>query len=424
MMVRKCIFVIMIMLITVGYHLNNLIYQLLGMFRPQFLGIKNYILVVRKFTPTGVYVKPDGTKFYIVGSSGDEVNEYSMSTPYDVSTGTYVQNFSVSAQDTVPNGVEFKPDGTKFYIVGDTGNDINEYDLSTPWDISTATFAQASSVSGEETSPTEVRFKSDGTKMFVTGFSGDDVNEYSLSTPWDISTASYVQRLSTGDSTQYGLTFATDGTKMYTCGATLDYIKEWNLSTPWDLSTATFHQNSGELMTNPYSLFLANTNVGVATTAVTGTRGALGISTSSHGVGDNVDAYYLSQTTVLDEAGSGSIDSVTTTLSLDTSSGITTGSGKYLSIDNELISLSGASITDNTISNVTRGQLGTASTTHLDEAEVKYLVEYTGVATIHTAIGTGVTTILITTSEDLSSKINTGGFIKITAPIAIKSNKF
>ena len=44
-----------------------------------------------------------------------------MSTPYDVSTGTYVQNFSVSAQDTVPNGVEFKPDGTKFYIVGDTG---------------------------------------------------------------------------------------------------------------------------------------------------------------------------------------------------------------------------------------------------------------------------------------------------------------
>ena len=194
---------------------------------------------------------------------------------------------------------------------------------------------------------------------------------------------------------------------------TLDYIKEWNLSTPWDLSTATFHQNSGELMTNPYSLFLANTNVGVATTAVTGTRGALGISTSSHGVGDNVDAYYLSQTTVLDEAGSGSIDSVTTTLSLDTSSGITTGSGKYLSIDNELISLSGASITDNTISNVTRGQLGTNSTTHLDEAEVKYLVEYTGVATIHTAIGTGVTTILITTSEDLSSKINTGGFIRI-----------
>ena len=49
--------------------------------------------------------------------------------------------------------------------------------------------------------------------MFVTGSSGDDVNEYSLSTPWDISTASYVQRLSTGDSGQVGLTFATDGTK-------------------------------------------------------------------------------------------------------------------------------------------------------------------------------------------------------------------
>ena len=70
--------------------------------------------------------------------------------------------------------------------------------------------------------------------------------KYSLSTPWDVSTASYVTNTSsTGDTGQYGLTFATDGTKMYTCGTTLDYIKEWNLSTPWDLSTAVFYQKFG-----------------------------------------------------------------------------------------------------------------------------------------------------------------------------------
>lgn len=375
--------------------------------------VKKFYVGSQEATPNGIYVKPDGTKFYLTGSSGDDVNEYNMSTPYDVSTATYVQNFSVSAQETVPFGVEFKPDGTKMYIVGQTGDDVNEYNLSTPWDISTASYNQNFSVSAQETSPAEVRFKSDGTKMFITGFSGDDVNEYSLSTPWDVSTASYVTRLATGDSNQVGLTFATDGTKMYTCGSTLDYIKEWNLSTPWDLSTAVFYQNSGELMTNPYSLFISNTNVGVATTAVTGTRGALGISTSSHNAGVDIDGYFLELTTVIDQAGSGDFDAGSTQVSLDTTSGITTGSGKYLSIDNEIISLSAASISGNTISGLIRGQLGTSDATHTDESNVKFLTESIGIGTLFNSVGVSTDKILISTPNNITTQVNVGGFIRI-----------
>lgn len=376
--------------------------------------VKKFYLGSQEATPYGVYVKPDGTKFYIVGSSGDDVNEYNMSTPYDVSTGTYVQNFSVSAQDTVPTGIEFKPDGTKFYIVGDTGNDINEYDLSTAWDISTASYLQSFSVSAQEAAPSEVRFKPDGTKMFVTGYSGDDVNEYSLSTPWDISTASYVTNLATGDTNQVGLTFATDGTKMYTCGYSLDYIKEWNLSTAWDLSTATFHQNSGELMTNPYSLFLSNSNAtGVATTSVTGTRGDLGISTSSHSAGVDIDGYFLELTTVIDQAGSGDFDAGSTQVSLDTTSGITTGSGKYLAIDNEIISLSAASISGNAISGLLRGQLGTSDAAHTDESNVKFLTESIGIGTLFNSVGVSTDKILISTPNNITTQVNVGGFIRI-----------
>lgn len=222
--------------------------------------VKKFYVVSQETAPFGVYVKPDGTKMYVVGTTGDDINEYDLSTAYDVSTASYNQNFSVSAQETTPQGVEFKPDGTKMYVVGGTGDDVNEYNLSTAWDISTASYNQNFSVSTQELNPYSVRFKPDGTKMFVTGTSGDDVNEYSLSTAWDVSTASYVQNFSTGENSQMGLAFSDDGTKMYTCGTSLDYVREWDLDTAWSLTTVTHNQDSGELYPNPGGLHLVGDN--------------------------------------------------------------------------------------------------------------------------------------------------------------------
>tara|TARA_R110002012_G_scaffold149614_1_gene308715 strand:+ start:669 stop:2408 length:1740 start_codon:yes stop_codon:yes gene_type:complete len=222
--------------------------------------VKRFYVGTQETNPFGLYIKPDGTKMYIIGTTGDDVNEYNLSTAYDVSTASYVQNFSISAQEVSPTGVEFKPDGTKMYIVGYTGDDINEYDLSTAWDVSTASYSQNFSVSAQETLPHSLRFKPDGTKMYVTGYTGDDVNEYNLSTAWDISTASYVQQFATGDTTQVSVAFCADGTKMYTGGLTNDYIKEFDLSTAWDISTASYVQNSGTLVSNPYDLQLLNDN--------------------------------------------------------------------------------------------------------------------------------------------------------------------
>jgi len=222
--------------------------------------VKRFFVGSQETDPFGLYVKSDGTKMYVVGITGDDINEYDLSTAYDVSTASYNQNFSVSAQEANPRGVEFKPDGTKMYVVGTTGDNVNEYNLSTAWDVSTASYNQNFSVSGQESAPYSVRFKPDGTKMFVTGTTGDDVNEYSLSTAWDISTASYVQNFYTGESSQMGLAFSDDGTKMYTCGTTLDYIKEWDLDTAWSLTTVTLNQDSGDLYVNPSSVHLVGDN--------------------------------------------------------------------------------------------------------------------------------------------------------------------
>ena len=54
------------------------------------------------------------------------------------------------------------------------------------------TFVDSFDISGQESYPHAVQFNNDGTKMFVTGSGGDDVNEYTLSSGFDLSTASFV----------------------------------------------------------------------------------------------------------------------------------------------------------------------------------------------------------------------------------------
>lgn len=192
-------------------------------------------------SPGNVFFKDDGTKMYVVAFDNDTVSEYNLSTAWNISTASYLQNFSVTTQETSPFGLFFKSDGTKMYILGSAGDDVNEYNLSTAWNISTASYVQVFSVATEDTAPFGLFFKSDGTKMYITGDTGNEINEYSLSTAWNVSTASYVRVFSvnTQNPTPYGLFFKSDGTKMYVGSSQLN-VYQYSLSTAWDISTASF----------------------------------------------------------------------------------------------------------------------------------------------------------------------------------------
>ena len=118
---------------------------------------------------------------YVIGSSGKDVNEYNLSTGFDISTATYAQNFSVSNEDTSPQEVVFNHDGTKMFIVGLSSDAVYQYNLTTGFDISTATYAQ--NISVDDANPSGLAFNNDGTKLFVVGHAGDSVYEYSLDNP-------------------------------------------------------------------------------------------------------------------------------------------------------------------------------------------------------------------------------------------------
>jgi hypothetical protein len=220
---------------------------------------QSFSVAAQETAPRGMFFKIDGTKMYVAGSTGDDITEYNLSIAWDITTASYLQDFSVAAQDTFPTGLFFKPDGAKMYISGDINDSVYEYDLSTAWDISSAVYLQTFSVAAQETGPQDLFFKPDGTKMYVVGSQGDEVNEYTLGTPWDISTASFVQNCSVSaqDTDPLGLFFKPDGTKMYVSGGIGNDVNEYSLSSAWDISTASYAQSFsfvGQLI-NPEAIF-------------------------------------------------------------------------------------------------------------------------------------------------------------------------
>jgi DNA-binding beta-propeller fold protein YncE len=220
--------------------------------------VRSFFVKFQEASPQDIFLKPDGTKLYLIGNNGDDVNEYDLGTPWDVSSAIFLQSFSVAGQDTDPRDVFFKPDGTKMYVVGSQVDEINEYDLSTAWDVSTASHLQAINVSSLETNPSGLFFKPDGTRMYFIGSGSGDVREFSLSTAWDISTGTLSRSftVTSQDSNPKGISFKPDGTKMYIIGITNDYVFEYDLSTAWDVTTASFLQSFDVVLDSaPLGLF-------------------------------------------------------------------------------------------------------------------------------------------------------------------------
>ena len=218
--------------------------------------VRSFSVAAQDSTPLGVAISPDGTHLYVVGFSGDDINEYSLTTPWDVSTATYLQVKFVGFEDTLPRDVEFKPDGTRMYVLGRAASAIMEYSLSTAWNVLTATYVRQQSVitgTGETTGtyfPVQFCLSADGDAAYVVNFENNAVYEYSLSTPWNVSTLSFVQTfsLSAQTSNARDVAFRTNGLQMYVTGLignnvsgfTGGAVYEYSLTTPWDVSTATY----------------------------------------------------------------------------------------------------------------------------------------------------------------------------------------
>jgi len=188
--------------------------------------------------PHSIAFGNNGTRMYVAGNNTDNVWQYNLSTAWDVSTAVYSRTYSIDpGVDLYVLGAKFNSTGTKMYIEGNEKNCIYEYSLSVPWEVNYASYTDSFDVSGQTTSPYGLCFSADGTKMYVVGNDTDGVFQYTLSTAWNIATASYVgkKKIVTAEETSpYCVAFGSDGEIMYVTGISTNRILQYELMGPWN----------------------------------------------------------------------------------------------------------------------------------------------------------------------------------------------
>ena len=199
----------------------------------------------------GLEINNDGTKMYIFGRTGSTY-QYSLSTAYDASTASYDNvSFDMSPYNNGGSrGLRFNNDGTKVYTCGNANDYVFQYSLSTAYDLSTASFTTEKYIGGQASTPQGVNFNNDGTRMYITNENGW-IYQYPLSTPFLITSwgPSYDNTYAFDSNlTAKEMLFNDDGTKMYILhsGSTAT-IRTYSLSTAYDMSTVSYDNIEADL---------------------------------------------------------------------------------------------------------------------------------------------------------------------------------
>ena len=186
----------------------------------------------------------DGTKLYTIGLSQTLIHEWDMTTAWDVSdtvTFNQTKDFGGTPQMT---GFDFSPDGTKLLFcrreTSPQESYVEQWNLSSAWDISTATYSAITSsvLPGDYVGSIVVR--SGGTKLYAWYENDSLIRQFSMSTPYDVTTISDDSKSKSDYTNTRAIWMKWDGTKLYT-----DDIYQLDLSTPYDISTASLVHNLG-----------------------------------------------------------------------------------------------------------------------------------------------------------------------------------
>jgi len=209
---------------------------------------ENTDISVQDTRPYATHFSPDGLRCYVMGTDTNTVYQYSLSTPWDITTMAYASKSYFISQEGVASAVFFKDDGTKMFVLGTTNDTVYEYTLSVAWDVSTASYSTFSKYIGtEEGAPRGLFFKPDGTKMYVIGTGSDSIYSYTLNTAWSISSAVYDSlnfSVNSQEAAPTSIAIDSTGTKLLMIGQLENTIFRYELSTPWNISTASYSGDS------------------------------------------------------------------------------------------------------------------------------------------------------------------------------------
>ena len=221
-----------------------------------------------------IAISPDGKTLMVLdGGSGRTIYQFELKTPFDLRTQQYVYRFYMSGNETSPYGMWWHPDGLRFWLVGGTLDGISEYSVDIPWSLlkDGPTFVKSvDSVvidgGGDESNPNGIVWKPDGTKVFVVGLSRDTIQQYAVTgsnNNFNIHALKQEHEIPVPyeETNPTGIQFTSDGSQMFIVGSQMDELIRYELSKNWDISTArvkeTLNVNTPTGESSPYMIYLS-----------------------------------------------------------------------------------------------------------------------------------------------------------------------
>ncbi len=195
----------------------------------------------------GFHINATGTELYVSTTwtnlgTQRALYQFTFGTAWDVSTLTFTSGYNtIDELDEEIRGIALSADGLKLYIVKPILRRIYQYTLSTAWLVSSASYDSVFfSMSAQITSPYDLHFNAAGTKFWVTGNTNKALFQYTL-TAWDLSTAAYDSKtldVSSETTSPVSNQLTALGANLYVGSASGKTVYQYDVVTPEDISTA------------------------------------------------------------------------------------------------------------------------------------------------------------------------------------------
>ena len=242
----------------------------------------------------GAAISSDGKKMYFVETynvtyGGTYIHQYTLSKAWDVTTAIYDYvkfnyNPGTPAYTGSIESLTFSPNGYSMFLLNASADVIIEYTLSTAWNVSSASYTRNASYAlgaaiSNEAIGLDMKWSTDGTSIYILGNTNKRIYQFTCNTAWTLASGityttksflwngagQFTGASAGGELNATALFFNGAGTILYIWGSTHAWVMQWSLSTPWDISTATRIapdafplQFNGSGISNPTTWFFGN----------------------------------------------------------------------------------------------------------------------------------------------------------------------
>lgn len=193
---------------------------------------------------TGLYFKPDGLKVFFTESdpvvpTKNGVYSTTLGAAWNINTMSATTQFKDMEPDGIvnPRGLFLRADGLKLFLTDQNTDLVYEYTMSVAWDITTATLTHTKTIAAEASISLGLFFRDNGLQLYITDAVTDRITEWSLTTAWDVSTASYLRATPITDQSR-AISISENGVFVTTLDGSLGLLTRLTLSVPWDISSA------------------------------------------------------------------------------------------------------------------------------------------------------------------------------------------